>query len=109
LQTTEKLFAGAGGIESLSEADLHRLEGIVQSEYSRSRLMAGIDVVSFLAETGVLPSKGEARKLIQNGGISINRQKVASVQFSVDARLLLHDQYILVQKGKRNFFLITAK
>jgi tyrosyl-tRNA synthetase len=109
LQTTEKLFAGTGSIESLSEADLHRLEGIIQSEYSRSRLTAGIDVVSFLAETGVLPSKGEARKLIQNGGLSINRQNVASVQFSVDARLLLHDQYILVQKGKRNFFLITAK
>jgi len=109
LQTTEKLFAGRGNIESLSEADLHAMEGIVQSEYSRSRLMTGIDVVSFLAETGVLPSKGEARKLIQNGGLSINRQKVENVQFHVDAHLLLHDQYILVQKGKRNFFLITAK
>jgi tyrosyl-tRNA synthetase len=109
LKTTEKLFAGAGSIESLSEADLHAMEGIVQSEYSRSRLMTGVDVVSFLAETGVLPSKGEARKLILNGGVSINRQKVENVQFNVDAHLLLHDQYILVQKGKRNFYLVTAK
>ena len=109
LKTTEKLFAGASSIENLSEADLHAMEGIVQSEYSRSRLMTGVDVVSFLAETGVLPSKGEARKLIQNGGVSINRQKVDSVQFNVDAHLLLHDQYILVQKGKRNFYLVTAK
>jgi tyrosyl-tRNA synthetase len=109
LKTTEKLFADSGSIESLSEADLHALEGIVQSEFSRSRLEQGIDVVGFLSETGILPSKGEARKLVQNGGVSINRQKVATVQFNVDARLLLHDQYILVQKGKRNFFLITAK
>jgi tyrosyl-tRNA synthetase len=109
LKTTEKLFADSGSIESLSEADLHALEGIVQSEFSRSRLEQGIDVVGFLSETGILPSKGEARKLVQNGGVSINRQKVATVQFNVDARLLLHDQYILVQKGKRNFFLVTAK
>jgi tyrosyl-tRNA synthetase len=109
LKTTEKLFADSGSIESLSETDLHALEGIVQSEFSRSRLEQGIDVVGFLSETGILPSKGEARKLVQNGGVSINRQKVATVQFNVDARLLLHDQYILVQKGKRNFFLVTAK
>jgi tyrosyl-tRNA synthetase len=109
LKITEKLFTQASPVESLSEADLHAMEGIVKSEYLRSRLDAGVDVVSFLAETGILPSKGEARKLIQNGGLSINRQKTESIQFTVDGHLLLHDKYILVQKGKRNFYLVEAK
>jgi tyrosyl-tRNA synthetase len=66
-------------------------------------------VVRFLSETGILPSKGEARKLVQNGGISINRNKVENIQFNVDTALLLHGKYIMVQKGKKNFYLIEAK
>ncbi|HVY73944.1 MAG TPA: tyrosine--tRNA ligase [Puia sp.] len=108
LQTTEKLFHGSGDAESLSEADLHAMEGIVKTAYPRSKLDAGIDIVSFLAETGILPSKGEARKLVQNGGISINRRKVEAIQFQVNGQLLLHDKYILVQKGKRNFYLVEV-
>jgi len=110
IETTEKLFANQSApADALSIEDLETMEGVVKFDYSMQRIQDGTDVVSFLAETGVLPSKGEARKLIQNGGLSINRQKVENVQFHVDAHLLLHDQYILVQKGKRNFFLITAK
>jgi tyrosyl-tRNA synthetase len=109
LKTTEKLFNPSGSVETLSEADLHALEGIVKSGYSRIRLQSGIDVVSFLAETEVLPSKGEARKMIQQGGVSINRQKIDSIQFNVDLHLLLHDKYILVQKGKKNYYLVEAR
>ncbi len=108
LKTTEKLFAQTGTVETLSEADLQAMEGIIKTKYSRGRLDGGIDVVSFLAETGILPSKGEARKLIQNGGVSINRQKIESIQFNVDGHLLLHDKYILVQKGKRYFYLVEV-
>ena len=85
------------------------LEGIVKSNYSISELKQGVDVVRFLSETGILPSKGEARKMVQNGGISINRNKVENIQFSVDTGLLLHKKYILVQKGKKNFYLVEAK
>ena len=109
LVTTEKLFNQSDAAESLSEEDLHALEGIVKSTYAYQELKQGVDVVRFLAETGILPSKGEARKLVQNGGISINRNKVENIQFQVDAALLLHEKYILVQKGKKNFYLVEAK
>jgi tyrosyl-tRNA synthetase len=93
----------------MSEEDLHALEGIVKSTFAIDELMQGVDVVRFLAETGILSSKGEARKLVQNGGISINRNKVENIQFNVDRGLLLHGKYILVQKGKKNFYLVEAK
>jgi tyrosyl-tRNA synthetase len=64
--------------------------------------------VSFLAETNIFPSKGEARKTIQGGGVSINRKKVDSVQFAVDSSLLLHQKYLLIQKGKKNYYLVKA-
>jgi tyrosyl-tRNA synthetase len=107
--TTEKLFSRNGDMEGLSELDLHALEGIVKSEYAYSELEQGVDVVRFLAETGILPSKGEARKLVQNGGISINRSKVENIQFYVGTGLLLHEKYILVQKGKKHFYLVEVK
>jgi tyrosyl-tRNA synthetase len=109
LATTEKLFSHSGAVETMSEADLHQLDGIVKSEYAFNSLKEGVDLVRFLAETGILPSKGEARKMIQNGGISINRNKIENILFNVTAELLLHEKYILVQKGKKNFYLIEAK
>ncbi len=62
-------------VEDLSEKDLHAMEGIVKSTYALAELQQGVDVVRFLAETGILPSRGEARKMVLNGGISINRNK----------------------------------
>ncbi|HEY4109430.1 tyrosine--tRNA ligase [Puia sp.] len=106
LADTEKMFANQSApAESLSEADLQSLDGIARFTYEAARM--GVDIVSFLADTGIAPSKGDARKLIQGGGISINRKKVEGLQFSVDASLLLHGKYILVQKGKKNYFLVT--
>jgi tyrosyl-tRNA synthetase len=107
--TTEKLFGQTGTAEKLSEEDLHALEGIVKSTYAISEIRQGVDLVRFLAETGILTSKGEARKMIQNGGISINRNKVENIQFNIGTELLLHKKYILVQKGKKNFYLVEAK
>lgn len=109
LATSEKLFNLSGADKDLSEQDLHALEGIVKLVYSMPVLQNGIDLVRFLAETGILTSKGEARKMIQNGGISINRKKVDNIQFLVDTGLLLHEKYILIQKGKKNFYLVEAK
>ncbi len=109
IKTTEKLFANQSApAESLSEEDLMNLEGVVQCDYSLEKINAGIDVVSFLAETNILSSKGEARKMIQGGGISINRKKVDGLQLMVDSRLLLHKKYLLVQKGKKNYYLVKT-
>jgi len=62
--------------------------------------------VSFLSETNIFPSKGEARKTIQGGGVSINRKKVDNVGMKIDTSLLLHKKYILVQKGRKNYHLV---
>jgi tyrosyl-tRNA synthetase len=109
LQTTDKLFSQQHlSVEDLSEQDLEQMEGIIKIDISRSELNQGIDVVSFLANTQIFPSKGEARKMVQNGGISINRIKIDNLQLTVDESLLLHKQYLLIQKGKKNYYLIKA-
>jgi tyrosyl-tRNA synthetase len=61
-----------------------------------------------VTDTDIFPSKGEARKMIQNGGLSINREKVADVQMQVGIANLLHQKYLLVQRGKKNYYLIMA-
>jgi tyrosyl-tRNA synthetase len=106
LATTEKLFLNQQApIESLSEQDLASMEGVVHIRFSLKDFQQGLDVVTFLAQSGILPSKGEARKLIQGGGISINRKKVDGLDWPLDPSLLLHNKYLLVQKGKKNYYL----
>ena len=109
IQTTEKLFSQqTASVTDLTIEDLESMEGIIKIEIEKNQLEAGIDVVSFLADTKILPSKGEARKMIQNGGISINRDKVNDINFTVKGALLLHKHYLLIQKGKKNYYLVKA-
>lgn len=109
IETTEKLFANANApAESLSIEDLENMEGIQKISFDKTKLDAGVDVVSFLAETTIFPSKGEARKMVQGGGISINRKKVEDIQSTITSDYLLHGKYIMAQKGKKNYFLIIC-
>ncbi len=109
LQTTEKLFSQQNAsADALTVDDLEGMEGVIKIDFSKDNLQTGTDVVSFLADTKILPSKGEARKMIQNGGISINRNKIDNMQLMVDSSLLLHSQYLLIQKGKKNYYLVKA-
>jgi tyrosyl-tRNA synthetase len=108
LADTQKLFANQSApVESLTVEYFETLQGVSRFDYDLSRINEGVDVVSFLAETGVFPSKGEARKLIQGGGVSINRKKVEDVKLSIDQSMLLQNKYILVQRGKSNHYLVT--
>lgn len=110
VDTTVKLFQHQSApIESLSKEDLEGMDGVVKSAFPRNKLEEGIDVVSFLADTKIFPSKGEARKNVQGGGISINKKKVEDVALKIDSSQLLYDSYILVQKGKKNYYLVTAE
>jgi tyrosyl-tRNA synthetase len=107
--TTQKLFDNQNApAESLSIEDLEGMEGVVKTDFAKNRITAGIDIVSFLAETNIFPSKGEARKTVQGGGVSINRHKISDITQQIGASILLHDQYILVQKGKKSYFLVKA-
>lgn len=110
LDTTSKLFANQSApAESLSVEDLEHMEGVVSFRYELNKIQAGIDVVSFLAETSIFPSKGEARKMVQAGGVSINRNKVQQTDLQITAAMLLHEKYLLVQKGKKNYYLVEAE
>jgi len=110
VETTEKLFASqTAPAASLSPDDLENMDGIIKFEFAADKITNGVDIVSFLAESGIFPSKGEARKTVQGGGVSINRNKVDAVSFIVNNSLLLHQQYLLVQKGKKNYYLVTVK
>jgi tyrosyl-tRNA synthetase len=110
LADTEKIFANqSASAESLSEDDLQSMEGIARFDFPAAGIDQGIDTVSFLAGTTIIASKGEARKLIQGGGISINRQKIEDPKHLVDRSSLLHGKYILVQKGKKNYYLVTVR
>lgn len=109
VETTQKLFANQNApAESLSIEDLEGMEGVIKVDYAKDKIDNGIDIVSFLAETAILASKGEARKLVEGGGISINRKKADGVKMAIDNTLLLHNKYILVQKGKKNYYLVQA-
>ncbi len=110
METSEKLFNNQSApAESLSLEDLERLPGLARFDFPADKINAGIDVISFLAETGIFPSKGEARKTVQGGGVKINRKKVDNIQLPIESSLLLHGQYLLVQKGKSNYYLVKAQ
>jgi len=109
LATTEKLFSTQKTTaDGLSVDDLENMEGIVKSDFPLEKLNAGIDVISLLTETNIFPSKGETKRFIQNGGLSINRVKVTNTADIITAEKLLHKKYLLIQKGKNNFYLISV-
>jgi tyrosyl-tRNA synthetase len=108
-QTTEQLFGKQQDInlKDLDEASLlSAMEGVPVHAISSSFIEEGIDIVSFLAETGIFPSKGEARKMVQGGGILLNKEKIGDINFKIDKSALLSGNYIVIQKGKKNYFLI---
>ena len=79
----------------------------IKSAYSKEKVNAKIDVISFLAETTIFPSKGEARKMIEGGGMSINKEKDDAAEFVVTNKLLLNEKYLLIQKGKKNYYFVV--
>ncbi len=110
IETTQKLFSNQHAtIESLSIEDLESIEGIVTSTFEKNKLIQGIDAISFLTENAIFESKGAARKMLQNGGISINRNKLTDAQMPVTVSHLLHNKFILIQVGKKNYYLVEAK
>ena len=85
-------------------------EGVPTFEIAKADLDGSVKIVDLLTEkAAVFPSKGELRKLAQQGGFSINKEKVTEINEPATQSLLLNDKYILVQKGKKNYFLLIAK
>lgn len=96
-------------LKSFSEQQLLEvMDGVPQVEAPKSQLEGdGADFLTFLAETGIFPSKGEARKMLQNGGLSVNKEKVTELDFKLNTAHLLNNKYVLIQKGKSNYTLAT--
>jgi tyrosyl-tRNA synthetase len=111
-EASEILFGNATteALRNLDEETLLQVfEGIPQFSVSAEDLAAGIPVTDFLAQyTEVFPSKGEARKMLQANGVSINKSKVAP-EATITRDHLLKGRYILAQKGKKNYYLIVVK
>jgi tyrosyl-tRNA synthetase len=67
-----------------------------------------VDAVGFLADTGIFPSRGEARKTIQGGGVSMNKEKISDISLMVNQDHLIAEKYILIQKGKKHYYLVVC-
>jgi len=113
VEASNILFGNATG-ESLKKLDketfLSVFEGVPLFQISKSDIETGLPILDLLAEkTKIFPSKGEARKMIQGGGVSVNKTKVESSDVCVTTDYLLNGAYILVQRGKKNYFLVEVK
>ena len=112
VEASEILFGGATA-EALRGIDeqtfLQVFEGAPRFEISRPLIEGGVGFLALCTEhAAVFPSKGEARKLIQGGGVSLNKRKIAAVDCMVGSADLLSGRYLLVQKGKKNYYLIVV-
>ena len=109
IKASQMLFgkATAEDLRSLDEKTfLAVFDGVPTFNVEKSKLPCGI--LDFLAvETAVFPSKGEARKMVQGGGVSINKEKVGDINAEITEADILDGKYILVQKGKKNYFIIN--
>ena len=113
VEASNILFGNATA-EALHKLDeetfLQVFDGVTQFEVSRDELAAGIAPLDLLAEkTAIFPSKGEARKMIQANGFSMNKEKLTDPQTPITTEALLNDKYIVFQKGKKNYYMVVVK
>jgi len=111
IEASDILF-GKGTTETLRKLDeatfLNVFDGVPLSTLDRNSIVPGINIVDLLGEkTEIFPSKGEARRMIKGGGVSLNKGKIDDESYSVGLSDLINNKYILIQKGKKNYYLIT--
>lgn len=96
-------------LKELNEDQLLQvMEGVPSIEVERKILKENIDLISLLADTKIFSSKGEARKMLTGGGVFLNKEKVIDVDAKINEDVLLNKKYLLVQKGKKNYYLLKA-
>lgn len=112
VEASQILFSNKAG-ETLRKIDestlLAVMEGVPQFEVPRSVITEGVKLADLLTDhAAVFPSKGEMRKMVQGGGVSINKEKIADPYAPATEEMLLNGKYILVQRGKKNYFLLKV-
>jgi len=110
VRASEILF-GKGTTEELETIDeetlLSAMDGVPQALLSLNDIKNGIPIVDFLSEKiNLLPSKTEAKKMLQGNGISINKNKVSDLEYTISEKDLIKGKYILAQKGKKDYCLV---
>lgn len=113
VEASQILFSNsaAATLHKIDEATLLAVfEGVPTFEVSRQSIADGVKLADLLTESAqVFPSKGEFRKMTQQGALSINKEKVTDANAVADLSMLLNDKFILVQRGKKNYFLLIVK
>lgn len=109
VEASEILF-GKGTTETLKQLSEETLlavfEGVPQPEMDRNAVVQPVNIIDFLVDlTHIFPSKNEARRMVKEGGVQINKEK-SGEGFPITTDLLLNEKYLLVQKGKKNYFLV---
>jgi len=109
-----QILFGNATQETLTQIDektfLSVFDGVPQFFVEKSELESGVSIISLLAEkTQVFASKGELRRMVQGGGLSINKEKIDDTEQSINANQLLNGKYLLIQKGKKNYTLIVCQ
>ncbi|MDR2407621.1 MAG: tyrosine--tRNA ligase [Bacteroidales bacterium] len=107
-----KILFGAGTAESLSalskEMFFAVFEGVPQYNMAASKFQNGINIVELLAEeTNIFSSKGEARRMLKENGVAVNKMKVNDTSI-INSKELINNQYLLIQKGKKNYYVILV-
>jgi tyrosyl-tRNA synthetase len=113
LKTSEFLF-GNGSLDFLNQLDnqsvLDVFDGVPHYIISKSELETGISATDLLSEkASVFSSKGETRKMIQGGGVSINKAKLTDAAQIINSTHLINSKFLIAQKGKKNYFLLIAE
>ena len=101
----------AEGLKALSEDDLLGVfEGVPQFTLAKTDLDRGVPLLDMLAiSTAIFPSKGEARRMVASGGVFINKERITDPALCITSQRLLNNRYLVVQKGKKNYYLIMAE
>ena len=108
-----QILFGKATFDALNSIDektfLSVFEGVPQFEIDKTSLNGGINILDLLTEkTDVFPSKGELRRLIKGGGVNLNKSKITDSELIVKEHDLINDKYLLIQKGKKNYYLIKV-
>ena len=111
--TFSAILFGAGTTEVLKHLSEQMLlsvfEGVPQSLVTRDRINSGAMILEFLADmTGIFSSRGEARRMIKDNAVLLNKERIGEEKV-VSAEDLLRDKYLLVQKGKKNYYLVIVE
>ena len=108
IQASGILFSKDSTFDSLpKEMLLDIFEGVPQGTMSKSEIEAGADIIDVLVNSGFLPSKGEARRALQENSIAVNKEKIG-MDAKIDASHLIHGELVILQRGKKNYFLLKC-